>query len=224
MTDSWLTRDQIREVDRRAIEVYGMSGLVLMENAGRGCVDQLCSLGIEGPVAVCCGRGNNGGDGFVMIRHLLLRGYEVRVLVVADPESLRGEARANFQILMHCEVPFDRLDTWDEAAAKRLLGRVDWIVDALLGTGTLGEPRAPLDRLIPLLNDSTARRLAVDVPSGLDCDTGHPARHTFRADHTCTFVAAKVGFASASAGEFLGQVHVLDIGAPKRIVQEVLRS
>jgi len=218
-----LTRNQIREVDRRAIEVYGMSGLVLMENAGRGCVDQLCSLDIDGPVAICCGRGNNAGDGFVMARHLLLRGYEARVLVVGDPETLRGDARTNFQILLRCELPFERLDSWDEAVAKRFVAQTDWVVDALLGTGAIGEPRAPMDRLIPFLNDAPSRRLAVDVPSGLDCDEGQPSRHTFRADHTCTFVAEKTGFSAPSAHEYVGKVHVLDIGAPARIVEEVLR-
>jgi NAD(P)H-hydrate epimerase len=107
-----LSRVQVREVDRRAVEFYGMSGLVLMENAGRGCVDRLGSLGIAGPLAICCGHGNNGGDGFVIARHLQLRGYEPRVLLAGDPAALRGDAAVNYRILQHCEVPIARLDGW----------------------------------------------------------------------------------------------------------------
>lgn len=85
MPPPFLTREQVRAVDRRAIDEYGMSGLVLMENAGRGCADVLCRIGIAGPVVICCGRGNNGGDGFVIARHLDLRGIVVRVLAWCEP-------------------------------------------------------------------------------------------------------------------------------------------
>jgi NAD(P)H-hydrate epimerase len=220
----YLTREQVREVDRRAIEEYGMSGLVLMENAGRGCVDRLCELGIHGPVVICCGRGNNAGDGFVIARHLDLRGYTPRVLLFSDPGELRGDAATNYAILAKCQVPISVLNTADDERLQTALADADWIVDALLGTGARGEPKAPLDRLIDLLNQQPARRMAVDLPSGLDCDTGQSARHTFRADHTCTFVAAKIGFASAAAREYLGQVHVLDIGAPRRLIEEAAHA
>src|SRR5262245_39006607 len=99
MPPSALTRAQVREVDRRAIEVYGLSGLVLMENAGRGCVDVLASLGCRGPVAVVCGKGNNAGDGFVIARHLDLRGIAVKVLLLGSPADLRGDAAANYAII-----------------------------------------------------------------------------------------------------------------------------
>jgi NAD(P)H-hydrate epimerase len=220
----YLTREQVREVDRRAIEEYGMSGLVLMENAGRGCVDKLCEFGVQGPVVICCGRGNNAGDGFVIARHLDLRGYTARALIFSDPAELRGDAAANYAILAKCGVPVSVLTTVDDERLATALADADWIVDALLGTGARGEPKPPLDRLIERLNQQPARRLAVDLPSGLDCDTGQPARHTFRAHHTCTFVAAKTGFASPAALEFLGQVHVLDIGVPRRLIEEGLSS
>ena len=212
MSTLYLTRQQVREVDRRAIEDYGMSGLVLMENAGRGCTDKICELGIDGPVVICCGRGNNGGDGFVIARHLELRGCEVRVLLFCDPTSVGGDAAANLSILRHCDVTISVFDRVEHPQLDSLLHGAAWIVDALLGTGARGEPRPPIDALIGLLNSCPAKRLAVDVPSGLDCDTGQPARSTFRADHTCTFVAAKSGFEADEARPYLGQVHVLDIG------------
>src|SRR6478735_12528756 len=97
-----LTRAEVREVDRRAIAEFGMSGLVLMENAGRGCVDVLCQLGCRGPVVVVCGKGNNAGDGFVIARHLDLRGLPVKVALLGSPDVLRGDAAANYAILAHC--------------------------------------------------------------------------------------------------------------------------
>ncbi len=220
-----LTREQSRQIDRRAMEVYGFCGLVLMENAGRGVVDHLVAQAIDGTVVICCGRGNNGGDGFVIARHLDLRGHSARVLLFSDPAKLTGDASANFQILEKTEVPVHACyeDPGADEFQKHLTGAA-WIVDALLGTGAQGQPRPPLDAVIDRLNASGIPILAVDVPSGLDCDSGEPAQHTIRADHTCTFVTLKVGFAKAAARACLGEVHVLDIGTPGKLVREVVEN
>ncbi len=127
---------QSRLVDRLAAEEYGFSGLVLMENAGRGVADVLCRLGIAGPVVVCCGKGNNAGDGFVLARHLDLRGHKVRVLLWAGPEELTGDAAANYRILAKTDVPIDVFGAAHDAQRlAKLLEGAAWIVDALLGTG-----------------------------------------------------------------------------------------
>jgi len=218
-----LTRTQSRQVDRRAMEEYGISGLVLMENAGRGVADRLCALGIGGPVVICCGKGNNAGDGFVIARHLDLRGFAVRVLLWAEPSELTSDAAANFRILEKTGVPIEVFgDEHDAARLDKHLAGAAWIVDALLGTGARGEPRPPLDAVIERLNAAAAAKLAVDLPSGLDCDTGQPARQTIRAEATCTFVAAKPGFFAPGAEQYTGQVYVLDIGAPRKLIEEVL--
>jgi NAD(P)H-hydrate epimerase len=220
-----VTREQSRQVDRRAIQEYGMSGLVLMENAGRQVADKLCELGIGGPVAILCGRGNNGGDGFVIARHLDLRCHEVRVLLLAAPQDLAGDALANYQILVHADVPMVRLvPDYDGSRLAAELSGADWVVDALLGTGSRGQPRPPLDDAIARFNACTAKKLAVDLPSGVDCDTGEPAASTIRAAHTCTFVAHKAGFLSPAAWPYVGQVHVLDIGAPRKLIDDILRE
>jgi NAD(P)H-hydrate epimerase len=213
-----LSRNEVREVDRRAIEHYGVSGLVLMENAGRGCVDVLMSLGCRGPVGVVCGKGNNAGDGFVIARHLEIRGVAVKVLLCNPPAELRGDAATNYAIIAKMGLPIVELtkSSFAEKLATELAG-AEWIVDALLGTGATGPPRPPFDEAIHLMNTSPAHRLAVDMPSGLDCDAGLPAEPTLRADHTCTFVAPKLGFANPLAITHLGQVHVLDIGVPQRV-------
>ena len=222
MTEIYLSREQSRNVDKIAIEEYGLSGLVLMENAGRACADTLCQLGIPGPVVICCGKGNNAGDGFVLARHLDLRRCQVRVMMWCDPSQLSGDAAANFRIIEKSEIPYfawQATSDWDWLAQQ--LEGAAWIVDALLGTGARGQPRSPFDRVIRLLNATDALRLAVDIPSGLDCDTGEPAPSTFRAHHTCTFVAKKKGFRSTAAQGYLGDVHVLDIGAPRRLLDKL---
>jgi NAD(P)H-hydrate epimerase len=220
-----LNRHWIRELDRRAIEEYGIPGLVLMENAARGAVDVLMSLGCRGPVALACGRGNNAGDGFAMARHLDLRGIAVRVLVAGDPTGLRGDAATNYAILEKCRISTSLIteSTPTEWIEQSLAG-CEWIVDALLGTGASGEPRPPLDGIIQAMNRSPAKRLAVDLPSGLDCDTGQAAATTIRADHTVTFVAAKPGLIQPEAAEFVGQWHIADIGAPRVLVEEIVRE
>jgi NAD(P)H-hydrate epimerase len=229
------TREQSRMVDRIAVEEYGFSGLVLMENAGRGVADVLCRLGITGPVVICCGKGNNAGDGFVVARHLDLRGHAVRVLLWSEPAELTGDAAINYQILAKTDVPIEVFGgglsqfSSDENGTvpfasdrlKELLTGASWIVDALLGTGASGEPRPPIDAVIDQLNAAAAPRLAIDLPSGLDCDTGQPARHTIRAAETCTFVTAKTGFFAPAAAPYVGRLHVLDIGIPRKVIEQV---
>jgi NAD(P)H-hydrate epimerase len=216
------TREQSRRVDQLAQQEFGFSGLVLMENAGRGVADVLCRLGISGPVVICCGKGNNAGDGFVVARHLDIRRHTARVLLWAEPEELTGDAAANFRILAKTDVPIAVFGAaHDPAGLASLLPGAAWIVDALLGTGARGEPRPPIDAVIDQLNAAAAPKLAVDLPSGLDCDTGLPARHTIRAAETCTFATAKAGFSAPGAAAYTGRVHVLDIGVPRQIIERV---
>ena len=100
-----LSREQVRAIDRHAIEIYGMPGIVLMENAGRGAVEVLAKLGVTGKVVICCGKGNNGGDGFVMARHLDIRRIPVHILLFARPEDLTGDAAINYQIAARSGLP-----------------------------------------------------------------------------------------------------------------------
>jgi NAD(P)H-hydrate epimerase len=221
-----LTREQCRELDRIATAEYGIPSIVLMENAGRGCVDVLERLGVDGPVVILCGKGNNAGDGFVIARHLGIRGYDCHVLLLCDPCELRGDAATNFAILQKTGAPIIDVSqspagpTWDRMAP----GSAAWLIDAMLGTGARGEPRPPFDSAIDWMNAQPSKKLAVDVPSGLDCDTGQPATHTIRADHTCTFAAMKTGFTQPTAQPFTGTIHVCDIGAPLRLIEEVAAS
>jgi NAD(P)H-hydrate epimerase len=219
----YLTRDQMRALDRRAIEQYGVPGPVLMENAGRGAAELLLGLGVRGRVVVCCGKGNNGGDGYVIARHLDNRRVNVNVLLFAHPQELTGDAATAYRIIAFSELPvaiFDRPPLSEENLRRELAG-ADWIVDALCGTGLQGPVLPPLDQAVAAINAAGARVLAVDLPSGLDCDTGQPLGPAIRADHTATFVAMKKGFANPAAAPWLGQVHIVDIGAPRRLLEDV---
>ncbi|MGE0609814.1 MAG: NAD(P)H-hydrate epimerase [Pirellulales bacterium] len=224
MTDVY-TRQQCRQVDCLAIERYGLPGVILMENAGRGVVEKMLELGCAGPVLVCCGKGNNGGDGFVIARHLDLRGISVRMLLWADPDELAGDAAINCRIVQRAGLPLTVCGPraeHDRLAAE--LTNAAWVVDALLGTGATGEPRPPYAQVIGQLNASGRPIVAVDLPSGLDCDSGIAAAHTIRARHTCTFVGYKPGFLVPGAAEYTGQVYVIDIGVPRRLLAEISGS
>jgi NAD(P)H-hydrate epimerase len=217
-----LTREQSRALDRRAIDDFGIPGMVLMENAGRGCVDVLERVGINGRVVILCGKGNNAGDGFVIARHLEIRGYECLVLLLSPPDRFTGDAKTNFAILQKANASIvdlsQRAGLSLSKPSKELTGAA-WLIDAILGTGAQGEPRPPFDTAIDWINARPAatKALAVDVPSGLDCDTGQPATHTVRADHTCTFAAMKIGFLQPNAKPYIGTVHVCDIGVPPKL-------
>ena len=212
-----LGREQLVEIDRRAVEQYGMSGLVLMENAGRGAADLLLRCGAKGPVCICCGKGNNGGDGLVIARHLEAAGLTVIVLMIGDPAALTREAAANFRIIDAAGTPWTRIDG-PSADVRTALESAEWTVDALLGTGAHGEVRAPYAELIEQINQASASVFAVDIPSGLDCDTGRPLGPCIRARQTATFVARKPGFDHPQAAEFTGEVTVLPIGVPRQLL------
>jgi len=229
----WLTRAQCRAVDQYAINELGIPGVVLMENAGRNATDlieqwlqaRLKGTDRRGKVAIVCGRGNNGGDGFVIARHLVHRGHDVSVDLFGDPSLLAGDAVINYAIIDRMGVSI-RLLTAGPAlsGAARRWRRCDVIVDALLGTGFTGEVRDPLASVIQRINAlGEPLVVAVDVPSGLDADTGEPGGVAVRADHTITFLAAKVGYRSQSAKPYVGRVAVADIGAPTVMILERLK-
>ncbi len=226
-----LTREQVREVDRRAVENYKIPGIVLMENAGRNAahiIHQLFTLRTESAgkvkrVAIICGGGNNAGDGFVIARHLVNLDVDVEIFLASDPARLTADAATNFEIAKQMRITMHRLDTIEDF--DRNAGSIPGasiIVDAMLGTGFSGEVRSLTSKIIHAINASGGPAVvAVDVPSGLDCDTGKPSNATVRADATVTFVAIKVGFLEQGASEFTGHVHVADIGSPREITQEV---
>src|SRR5438067_2463445 len=196
----FLSRDEVRELDRRAIEGLGVPGVVLMENAGRGCAELLMRLNPDRkPVVILCGPGNNGGDGFVIARHLDNHGWPVDAHVFAKNNPERGDADINFDILHAAGIRYTQYhpDHFGQAQAEffqRGLAPSGWVVDALFGTGLTRPLGTPFDAVVNAVNASGKPVFAVDIPSGLDCDTGQPLGPTITATHTATFVAHKKGF------------------------------
>ena len=222
-----LTRAQVRRVDQLAIERYGISGPVLMENAGRNAAEVIRRVfGEVGRAVILCGPGNNGGDGCVIARHLHNAGWSVWLMVTADESRMTPDTLGNFRIIQAMQLnPVIAPDVESQQTFIRSIQGDEIVVDALLGTGFRGEVRSPTDELIEEVNARRTRAVvAIDVPSGLDCDSGQPSNATIRADLTATFVASKVGFANEAAASYVGRLEVVDIGAPRELVSEVANT
>lgn len=222
-----LSRDQVRRIDELAVERYGMCGLVLMENAGRSASDLIeAEYGPGGSAVVFCGAGNNGGDGCVIARHLINRGWSVRVVMTGGDDKFTPDTATNYRIIGRMGVDVVvALDAASQQLAVSTIGPDDVVIDALLGTGFRGAVRAPTAELIRAVNAVRKRAaVAIDVPSGFDCDTGSATGSTIRADLTITFVAIKPGFLVSDAAAWLGRVAVAEIGAPAALVHEIAAS
>lgn len=211
-------RDEVRAFDAWAINELGIPGVVLMENAGRSCAELIKEKldGVAEPkVCIFCGTGNNGGDGYVIARHLLNDGFKVVVVICGDRKKIKGDAKINLDILERQGQSIEQLKLDD----RDIPGRVeafttdaDMVVDGLFGTGLSGELSDEYIQLIESINAQSCPVLAVDIPSGLDCDTGEPLGAAIRANYTVTFVAVKQGFTAAKANSYTGDVFVASIG------------
>jgi ADP-dependent NAD(P)H-hydrate dehydratase / NAD(P)H-hydrate epimerase len=227
-----LTADEMREVDRLSTERHRIPSLTLMENAGSSVahfianhVGNVTNLRI----IVLCGKGNNGGDGFVAARHLHGLGAKPDVYLLAKPEELRGDAAINCTRWRNSCAKVNVASVSSEwTAAKASLDKADIVVDALLGTGMRGAAEGLLGEVI---DDVNQRRgpvrsvvVAVDIPSGLIADTGDAKGPVIKAAYTITFTAPKIGMISPSAGNYVGQLIVRDIGSPPELIEEIGKS
>ena len=171
---------------------------------------------------ILCGPGNNGGDGGVVARHLDAWGYPVQVVWFADPHQLRGDAATQWQILERSGID---QTAWSDASAvtperlDALLAGAGWVVDGLLGTGLTRPVEGALREAIEAVNRAGKPVLALDLPSGLDADRGVPLGVAVRATATATFVAPKLGFGQPGARDYTGEVVVIDIGVPRRLLE-----
>jgi NAD(P)H-hydrate epimerase len=213
-----MTKDQVRAVDFWAINTVGIPGVVLMENAGRSCAELIKEKlkDIAAPkVCIFCGTGNNGGDGYVIARHLLNSGMKVVVVICGDRQKVKGDAKINFDILEKLDQPIEQLNLKEDdvpARVKTFTADADMIVDGLFGTGLSGLLRDDYIQLIESINACDCPIMAVDIPSGLDCDSGKPLGAAVRASCTVTFVAVKKGFVCESAASYTGEIFVASIG------------
>ena len=220
-----LKRDEIREIDRKAIEEYEIPGIILMENAGRNVVEEILKILPEpdkAKVVIFCGKGNNGGDGFVIARHLYNKGVNVSVYLLSRISNVLadGDASTNLKILLNMNLKIKELEEVDiEEIGKKLQG-CNIIVDAIFGTGLSGEVREPARSLIMKINETNIPVVSVDIPSGLDCNEGVVLGAAVKATKTVTFVAAKAGFFKECGREYTGELIVSDISVPKELIEE----
>jgi len=217
-----MTRDEVRAFDSWAINTVGIPGVVLMENAGRSCAELIKEKlkKIKRPkVCIFCGTGNNGGDGYVVARHLLNSEYNVSVIIVGDRNKIKGDAKINLDILERLGQPIEQLNL-DEGnipgRVKAFTAGADMLVDAIFGTGLSGQLSNEYKQLLESINALNCPALAVDIPSGLDCDAGEPLGAAVRATYTVTFAAVKKGFTSESAAKYTGEIYVASIGVESK--------
>ncbi|UCD77675.1 MAG: NAD(P)H-hydrate epimerase, partial [Desulfobacterales bacterium] len=207
-----VTASEMQQIDRRTIEEFGIPGMVLMENAGRGAtrfmLEQFPDLQNQ-RVGVMAGRGNNGGDGFVIARYLKQKGIQVFVYLLADSKAVQGDAAANLRFLRPLDIPLFELP--DEASFSRIkadLTGLDVWVDALLGTGLKSDVKGYFKTVIEFINDLDKPVFAVDIPSGLNSDTGQPCGTCIRARATATFAFAKIGHLVYPGADFSGALEI----------------
>jgi NAD(P)H-hydrate epimerase len=216
---------EMQQMDRQTIEAFGLPGRVLMENAGRGAthflLEQFSHLENK-RIGVIAGRGNNGGDGFVMARYLTQSGIPVRVYLLAEYNMVKGDAAANLRLLSPLKVPV--IEIPDEATFKVHQSKMkdpDIWIDAILGTGLRSEVKGYFRNVINYINDLNKPIFAVDIPSGLNSDTGQPCGACIRAQATATFAFAKIGHIVYPGADFTGRLRIVDIGIPPYVADKI---
>lgn len=214
-----LTRDQVRQFDAWAIQEMGVPGVVLMENAARNCAQVILehfSSDVQKGACIFCGTGNNGGDGFVIARQLFNQGIAVRIIHCGDIDKIKGDAKINLEICRRMNLPMFTVDIESHSLCRdieEIVASSGLLVDAILGTGMQGQLKEPVALLISSINSHNLPIVAVDIPSGLDCDTGIPLPVSIEAAATITFVALKKGFVeNPDARTATGRIFVADIG------------
>jgi hydroxyethylthiazole kinase-like uncharacterized protein yjeF len=220
-----VTAQQMKDMDRLTIESFGIPGIVLMESAGRGTVDALfrhfSDVG-HMKVGIAAGRGNNGGDGFVIARYLASHHTELAVYLLSERERVRGDAAANLKLLDQMGVSVHEIP--DMAAFELFQGQMrqcDLWIDAMLGTGLKSDVQGLFKEMIEFLGTLRKPIIAVDIPSGLDSDTGKPRGSCIKATLTVTFGLPKIGHVVLPGTEFVGTLEVVDIGIPRIVVDKV---
>lgn len=220
-----LTSEQMQTIDRRTIEEIGIPGVVLMENAGRGVAEEVVRRFSSTDAAralVLSGKGNNGGDGYVVARHLLDSGWQVQTLVLGSRDAVGGDAKINLVALENCGGGIAYAE--DAAGLDGFLtccGDFTVLIDALLGTGLCNEVAGLFRSAIEWLNTQNAPVVAVDIPSGIDASNGRVLGSAVRATLTTTFAYPKIGLISYPGAGYVGELVVVDIGVPALVARDV---
>ena len=222
---SSVTVQQIQNLDRIAIERYGIPPIVLMENAGRAVAEEVKKSlrGKKKPrVCVVCGLGNNAGDGFVVARHLINAGILTKIFLIGKARQLKYDAAVNCQILKKMKCPIIECRGTKFCAPTGFVARADIVVDAIFGVGLNREITGPFRSVIETINREAKYVVAVDIPSGLDGTAGAIYGACVKANKTVTFSFPKKGFLKNHGPRQTGKVVVVDIGIPVQVIKKVL--
>jgi len=212
MNGKTLTALQAKKFDLNAIKRFRVPTILLMENAGRAISEEALSIigGKQLKVAIVCGKGNNGGDGFCSARHLITKGITLDVYVCGKLGEIKAEAKANLDILLKLKRKIFILNEKNLKIFKRRLSRYGLIIDAILGVGLKGRVKGVIFEVINIINQSGVYVLSADIPSGVNADTGEALGAAVYADRTVTFVAPKKGMEKNTGKRFCGKVVVSD--------------
>ena len=213
-----VTREQMNKVDKYAVEFFGIEILQLMENAGRNIAEfsrqQLESVE-DKKIVILCGKGNNGGDGLVAARFLHNWGADVTCIMADGKEKLNELAKAHYETLENMSV--DLLSAVDNTRIEKIINEADVVIDCLLGYNISGNPKETYALLIKMVNASKKNILSVDIPSGLDADSGNVYNPCIKAKWTLTLGLPKIGMLQKHAKEYVGELWLADIGIPKEV-------
>lgn len=218
-----VTAEEMRRIDEETIHGIGIPGIVLMENAGLGVVNAI-EKNFNTPnikkVSILVGKGNNGGDGLVIARHLRNKGYDINIYLLSSPDKFQGDALTNLQIAQHTGLHIETvLSESDLENQKTNIVNSDLIIDAIFGTGLTGAIRGTPAKVINFLNNTGLPIVAVDLPSGLDADTGKVEGECIKANLTVTMGLPKRGLLLYPGASFVGKLEIADIGIPSSVIE-----
>ncbi|MFC1645742.1 NAD(P)H-hydrate epimerase [Candidatus Omnitrophota bacterium] len=216
----FVTSQRMREIDKLATKRFGIPSLILMENAGRSVAEEAKKMLISNsaPIVIFCGYGNNGGDGFVVARHLCNSGYKVEVFLIGARKKMSDDTKINFKIITKMKIKIRKIANKRQIdSALSNLKRPHLIIDAVFGIGIKGELSNFYRRLFEKINSLGVPVLSVDIPSGLDADKGVPLPIAIKARKTVTMGLIKRGFLSSFAKKYLGKIIIADISLPSRL-------
>lgn len=221
-----ITAQEAKNLDLRAEEEFGISTLILMENAGRAVSEEALMIIARkrARIAIFCGRGNNGGDGFCAARHLLTAGVDSDIYLAGRVTEVKHAAKTNLDILLGLKKKVFEVNDQNLDIVRRRITGYSLIIDALLGVGLKGNVSGILAQLIELINLSGAYILSVDIPSGLDATGGRILGCSIKADRTITFVAKKSGMLKGCGRKQCGRIKIADIGVPGPILNRNKRG
>jgi NAD(P)H-hydrate epimerase len=212
----------VRRMDEKAALEFGMPGLLLMENAGRSVADVICRDFDPCRVLIVAGKGNNGGDGLVAARHLATRGFSPQVILLEDPALLKSDPLLNLNIVRRMNVPLFCVTAVSEDELAGYFQDAGLIVDAIFGVGIHSPVRGIFENAIRAINQSRKKVVSVDVPSGLDADTGAVRGAAVMATRTLTLALPKAGLLKGEGPKYAGEIEIVDIGLPRALLQSFL--